>query len=267
MREASRTRFIGVDLGWKTDKYHTGIAVASATESGAILETVSSGIASLGAAASFVIENSRRSAVVAVDAPLVVTNQSGQRPCETEIGRRFGRHDASAPTTNLGLYPDPCGVRFRRALEAAGFTQCADPAAIQGRKDRSLFEVYPHPAQVVLFNLDKTLKYRKGTVTQKRVALGDYRGHLRRLCDAVGFQVPANLTWLFHLALDSMAGRQLKRHEDTLDAIFCALLAFHCWHSGATANECIGDISTGYIINPKRKKLRKPVIHPAGPAE
>lgn len=226
MHEADSMRFIGVDLAWKTERHHSGIAVARATGPGAILESVSSGITSLEKAASFVIENGRRSAVVAVDAPLVVTNQYGQRPCETEIGRRFGGYEASAHTTNLSLYPDPGGVRFRRALEAAGFAQCADPAAIQGCKDLSLFEVYTHPAQVVLFNLDKTLKYKKGTVAQKRAGLGDYRRHLRRLCEAVGFQLSPNVGWLFHLSLDSMAGRPLKWHEDTLDAVFCAVLAF-----------------------------------------
>lgn len=251
MHQPNSTRFIGVDLAWKAG-HHTGIAVARATASGAILETVSSGIASLETAAAFVVEHGRRSAVVAVDAPLVVTNQSGQRPCETEVSRRFGRYQASARTTNLGLYPDPAGVRFRRALEAAGFAQRADPSSIQGCQDRSVFEVYSHPAQVVLFELDRTLKYKKGAVAQRRAALGVYRGHLRRLCGAIGFQVPSSLAWLFHLALDSMAGRRLKWHEDTLDAVFCAILAFHSWRSGGTANECIGDVSTGYIINPKR---------------
>jgi predicted RNase H-like nuclease len=263
MLEASNTRFIGVDLAWNADRHQTGIAVARATASGAILETVSSGISSLEAAAAFVVEHSRRSAVVAVDAPLVVTNRSGQRPCETEIGRRFGRYEASAHTTNLGLYPDPSGVRFRRILEAAGFTECADPAAIQRCRNRCLFEVYPHPAQVVLFELDKTLKYKKGTLAQRRVALGEYGQRLRRLCDVVGFHVPSNLRWMFHLALDKMAAASLKRHDDTLDAVFCALLALRCWRFGATANECIGDSSTGYIINPKRISLVAPA-RPSG---
>jgi len=42
------------------------------------------------------------SALLFVDAPLVVDNLRGQRKCETQVGQRYGRWKVSANTTNLG---------------------------------------------------------------------------------------------------------------------------------------------------------------------
>ncbi len=43
----------------------------------------------------------------------------------------------------------------------------------------------------------------------------------------------------------------MKRYEDTLDAIFCAYLAWHCWRWGAERNEMFGTMEQGYIVVPK----------------
>jgi predicted RNase H-like nuclease len=43
-----------------------------------------------------------------VDAPLVVDNPTGRRPCEREVGRRYGRAASSPPI----LPPRTCAVRM-----------------------------------------------------------------------------------------------------------------------------------------------------------
>lgn len=58
--------------------------------------------------------------LVFIDAPLVVTNATGQRLCETHVGQRYWRWRVSANSTNtasrrLG------GVALLRALEGCGF--------------------------------------------------------------------------------------------------------------------------------------------------
>ena len=59
-------------------------------------------------------------AVMFVDAPLVVANESGQRLCEKQVGQRYGRWKVSANSTNLAS-PRQAGVRLREELEAAGW--------------------------------------------------------------------------------------------------------------------------------------------------
>jgi predicted RNase H-like nuclease len=56
---------------------------------------------------------------MAVDAPLVVRNESGQRPCETQVGQRYGRWRVSANTTNSHS-PRLAGVRFLNLAELSG---------------------------------------------------------------------------------------------------------------------------------------------------
>jgi predicted RNase H-like nuclease len=51
--------------------------------------------------------------------------------------------------------------------------------------------------------------------------------------------------------LDSLGGTELKAHEDRLDALFCAYLAYYFWYWGLARNQVFGDLETGYIANPK----------------
>ena len=51
--------------------------------------------------------------------------------------------------------------------------------------------------------------------------------------------------------LPALRGQRLKDHEDTLDALFCAYLAWHCWRWGAERSEMIGTLENGYIVVPK----------------
>lgn len=41
-----------------------------------------------------------------------------------------------------------------------------------------MFEVYPHPAQVVLFDLPKIIRYKKGSASEKREGLSVLRRYL-----------------------------------------------------------------------------------------
>ena len=113
--------FIGIDLAWGVDRNHTGIAVLRGDQRGARLASVAEGVVSLASIVEFVEEHSTASTVVAVDAPLVVTNAAGFRECEREIGRRFGRFHASCHSNNLSRTPQPAGVRRWESIEVTGF--------------------------------------------------------------------------------------------------------------------------------------------------
>ena len=42
----------------------------------------------------------------------------------------------------------------------------------------------------------------------------------------------------------------MKMHEDTLDAVLCACLAYYFWYWRWNRNDVFGDVATGYIVNP-----------------
>ena len=94
------TTFIGVDLAWKTEGNHSGIAVLLGDERQVQLHALAEGLISMADVVDFIESHSNADSVVAVDAPLIVKNATGQRPCETLISKHFGRYDAGCHTSN-----------------------------------------------------------------------------------------------------------------------------------------------------------------------
>ena len=93
--------------------------------------------------------------VVALDAPIVVTNATGSRPAEKALGRDFSRFEAGAYPANLGRPEFEAGSRAARLCTRLELD--IDP---DSRHQRRAIEVYPHAASIVLFDLAKTLKYK-----------------------------------------------------------------------------------------------------------
>lgn len=243
--------FLGVDLAWQSDRNHTGIAVLSGDTGSAELVSVQ-GAWSVSEVFEFIRSHASENTVIAIDAPLIIRNTTGQRRCETEIGRRFGAYDASAHTSNLTLYPNAGSVRLVEMLASIGFAHNPDPARDKHAPGRFLFEVYPHPAHVALFARDKIIKYKKGKVAQKRAGLIEYRNLILERLLGASPKIHTNnlLDEILSAPLEPLRGQALKQYEDKLDAIFCAYLAYYYWTWGAERCEMIGDCETGYIINP-----------------
>lgn len=247
------TTFIGIDLAWKSQRNQTGVAVLKGDRRGALLE-VSQLVGPGDSVADFITTHATASTVVAIDAPLIIVNQTGQRACETAIGKRYGSRDASCHTSNLGLYPEASSAALTEQLLAQGFSHVDSKATQQ--QDRIIMEVYPHAAMVELWNLKKTIKYKKGSVAAKRVGLTRLRTRLMGLCNAEPPLLRAGgLMELLATNLNDLVGRKAKAHEDQLDALFCAYLAYYSWYWGWEQNEMFGDIESGYILNPKLPSL------------
>jgi predicted RNase H-like nuclease len=255
MTRISRTRsFIGIDLAWKTDGNHSAIAVLVGNERQAQLTAISTGITTMAGIVEFVARHAQTDCVVAIDASLVVRNQTGQRPCETLIAKTFGRHHASCHTTNLGRPHAATGMRLVEALGNQGFVHDFAIETARLRSGRWLCEVYPHPAMVRIFGLERIIQYKKGCVAQRRRGLNVLQQHLVHLADGrSGLVLSPTLCTVVEQNLQELRGAALKRHEDTLDGIFCAYLAWHCWRWGAARNEMFGTLAHGYIVVPKPK--------------
>ncbi len=130
--------YVGVDLAWGP-RSPTGVAVLDAA---GVLRHV--GVAGsdddvLGHLAPYVAGD----CVVAVDAPLVVTNPTGNRPCEAALNRDFRRFEAGAHPANTGLAWFADGGRGARLCAGLGLD--LDPLSPAPRK---ALEVYPHAASV-----------------------------------------------------------------------------------------------------------------------
>ncbi|HYJ89264.1 MAG TPA: DUF429 domain-containing protein [Pyrinomonadaceae bacterium] len=244
--------FIGIDLAWRSERNPSGAATLAGNRSGSQLVVVSPPLRSTDAVFEFVRLHATEETVVAVDAPMVIVNDTGQRICETLIGKRYGSREASCHTSNLGLYPQASSVWLTKALETEGFVHVEQLK--EQRTGRILLEVYPHAAMVALFDLPKTIKYKKGSVASRRFGLETLRSHLQQLTSATPPLCSSPLLQdLFTQELTQLAGRALKDYEDSLDALFCAYLSYYFWYWGWERNELFGDVESGYMLNPTLK--------------
>lgn len=248
----AQTTFVGVDLAWAIERKTSAVAVLQGDLSGAELATVSGPVCGPLAVVQAIVGPSAENCVVAIDAPLVVRNESGQRTCERMVSQRFGYAHAGCHTTNLRRPNAATGPALVVALQRYGFRHDLDLTAAAQRAGRWLFEVYPHPAMVQIWRLDRIISYKKGGIDRKRAGLYVLREHLLRLAQPThGLRQSALLNEILTVDLQDLRGQRLKDYEDTLDAIFCAYLAWYCWRWGAERNEMFGTLDDGYIVVPR----------------
>ena len=233
--------FVGLDLAWG-EKNHTGIAVID--PEGRLLHIGSAqDDASIEAAVAPYVSDE---CVVAIDAPLIVNNPTGHRPCETALNRDFQRFDAGARPAfaDKPEFKDPRGARIATAL---GLDM--DPASTASRR---AVEVYPHPATVVLFELKKILKYKRGAFEDRQRELLQLMTLIEGL-DVATPRLRANrsVAWVELRKRVEAATRpgQLDRDEDPVDAVVCAYVALY-WYNRPEDVTVYGDFATGYIVTP-----------------
>ncbi len=255
---------IGVDLAWGV-KRPTGLAVVDDAGRLVHVSTVRTDEEILAALAPFVED----ACLVAIDAPLIVTNPKGNRPAEAALNKDFARFDAGAHPANTGK------PEFRGTPRGAALCQAMglDMNPRSGRQRRAI-EVYPHPATVALFRLGRTLKYKnkpgrdlEGLRAELLVLVG--------LLEGLGSADPAlELTtepgsgpgWsgLRRQAETATRKSELRVVEDQVDAVVCAYVAlFAARRPGEVTT--YGDVETGYIVTPTLPADLSPSPRPPRP--
>ena len=265
--------YVGVDLAWGEVR-PTGVAVLD--EDGCLLHVSAQGDDdSIAAALGPYVDGD---CLVAMDAPLVVRNPTGNRPAEAALNKDFARFDAGAHPSNTGK-PEFAGQpRGARLADRLGLE--IDPAS---RSRRRAIEVYPHAATVALFRLGRTLKYKNKSgrpLAQLREALLT----LTRLLEGLeGADLPLHVAdvpaWRTLVAAVEKAGRksELRQVEDQVDAVVCAYVAMFAvrrpglvttYGDGASGHIVTPTLPTDHVPSPRRPKVAdtqpEPDPSPAG---
>ena len=187
---------------------------------------------------------------IAVDAPTIINNQTGMRLADRLTHKYFGRYHAGCYPANLNLAFSDRTVGFSQSLLALDF---AHAPTIEPRKPgRYQIEVFPHPATINLFGLDKIIKYKKGKIGDRQRELNKLRTYITQVLPQLEPALDLSSLNKIPVITGKLTGKQLKTIEDKLDSLLCAYIAAYWWYWGKSRNMVLGDIDNGFIIVPKQ---------------
>ncbi|BAB73228.1 DUF429 domain-containing protein [Anabaena sp. FACHB-709] len=238
-------KFIGIDLGWKSQP--SGLCCLQLIEGK--LEIVDldrqDAIAHIFTWIDTWVQPNEP-AIIGVDAPTLIPNLTGSRLPDKLTHKYFGKYHAGCYPANQGLAFAERTINFGLELESRGF---AHAPTIEAQKlGRYQIEVFPHPAIVQLFSLDRILKYKKGRISERRLELIKLYQYI---VDILPTMEPTLCVKKLSLGEIPYTGAELKAAEDKLDSLICAYVAAYWWYWGEQRNLVLGDRTTGYIVIPK----------------
>jgi predicted RNase H-like nuclease len=240
-------KIVGLDFGWMRGE--SGVALLETRDDGATFTLVE--VCALPSTAEVLAWLDARiaphePALVAVDAPTVIPEGVAMRVADKLTHTHFGRQHAGAYPANRKLPFAASTLALGAALESRGYAHA--PTITPRAPGRFQIECFPHPAMLRLFELPTILRYKKGTVAERRAGLARLRELIatRLVAGAPALATPLQLPTLPARG----GGGALKRVEDQLDAVVCAYVGAHWWRWGAARNEVLGDREGGYIVVP-----------------
>jgi predicted RNase H-like nuclease len=237
----------GVDLAWMGSRNPTAIATGRVEGRAVEITSIVEGLYGTQSVIN-ALDDILDLHGIAIDGPLIIKNQTGQRVCEREIGMAYGGRKASCHTSNLDRFPDAAGAQLSSHLFHSGFRHLSPP------EKKWQLECYPHPALIEIFGLPERLAYKKGTIVQKRsgqirlanLILSLKASEVMCLCVPDSFQV-----YMDEQHINSLRGNQLKHNEDVLDAIVCMYIG--ALYQSGQDKTVFGTIMNGYIYVPTRE--------------
>ncbi|HEY9771348.1 MAG TPA: DUF429 domain-containing protein [Coleofasciculaceae cyanobacterium] len=187
-------------------------------------------------------------ALIAVDAPTIINNQTGMRLADKLTHKYFGRYHAGCYPANLGLKFADRTVGFGKSLGAKKFQHA--PTIKQKHLGRYQIEVFPHPATINLFGLERIVKYKKGNLADRCRELNKLRVYMTNILPRLEPALSLAALKQIPVIASQQTGKELKAIEDRLDSLLCAYVAAHWWYWGESKNLVLGNLDTGYIIIP-----------------
>ena len=240
-------KFVGIDFGWTSgasglcylvweDEQLKILDLTTIVKIEAILTCIDSWI------------SPEEPALIAVDAPTIINNQTGMRLVDKLTHKHFGKYHAGCYPANLNLAFSDRTVGLGNSLSARNFSHAPEIQAKQ--PGRYQIEVFPHPATINLFGLNKILKYKKGKIAERKLELNKLRNHIINILPNSIPKLDPSSSNKIPIIADGLKGKELKNIEDKLDSLLCAYIAAHWWYWGKQKNMVLGNLNTGYIVIP-----------------
>lgn len=235
------TRFLGLDLG-KTPRDEGG---------GVALEMDEHGLRVLSAETLRTHEDTlrwvtrqrgRQRCVMAINAPLIVENTGGSRPCDRQLQEHFATYRIDEYANNIvsASHPRTMG----KALARMGFD--LNPTAEGDR----LIETHTQAAQILLFGLTRPVRLKNGPIGSRKDSVARMRDLVVNQLGDPGFVRSPELDAMLSASLPDLNGTRLGELESKLEALLCAYIAAFLGIRGPDACAMLGDLQRGYILLP-----------------
>jgi predicted RNase H-like nuclease len=170
-----------------------------------------------------------KDAIIGIDAPLIIKNETGHRRHETEFLRVFSRFGLGLHAVNKKRYPYFFPEVLYKELSALGYSF----------NKNNIYEVYPHATIMTCFTHMQLLQYKsKYGVTVRRKNMEKLYNYLAGV---------VTCGYLFTGTIAQAKGKQLKKYEDYLDALVCAYTIYYCMHKKCYR---FGDPENGILLVP-----------------
>jgi predicted RNase H-like nuclease len=245
-----RIRYLGLDLGW-TPRDSSGGVVLEPSDDGGVRMISAESLRSHEDTLRWITRNrGRTNATLTINAPIIVENLSGARPCDRQLLEHFSRYriDEYANNTVSASHPRTMG----RALMRMGFDP--NPASDGDR----LVETHTQAAQVLLFGVDRPVRLKAGPIGGRKEAVQ----RLRELIDERLIQAGTprlhrtpELDQLMEAHLPDLNGTRLGELEERLEALICGYVGAYLGQVGADGCAFLGDLHSGYILLPDPSRL------------
>ena len=253
-------RFVGIDLAW-LERNPSGVAVI---EADGTLTRAAGDLQTNQEIYDYARLTEGEGAVIAIDAPLIVRNKDRQRPVERQLTEIFGPYEAAPFPANLSnpAFQESGRIQqFVRLLERLGFEQ--QPRVRKQESQRVFLEVFPSPAQVILFPgmthsdhghyRPPRYKFKTGrSWAETQCEWETYRARLLSLrAKEPVLKFSSAVKKAISPDVENCKGVRYKALDDLLDGIFCAYLGYYFWYWGADHYSVVGDTNTGYVALPR----------------
>lgn len=243
-------RYLGLDLGW-TPRDSSGGVVLESVEGGGVRVVSADSLRAHEDTLRWLTRNRPRTGcVLAVNAPVIVENLSGARPCDKLLQEHFNRYriDEYANNTVSASHPRT----MAKGLARMGFN--IDPSSHASER---LIETHTQSAQVLLFGVDRPVRMKTGPIGSRKEAVARFRELIaERLFAGPPALLPSPaLDTLMSAHLPDLNGTRLGELEERLEALLVAYVAAWLGENGEDACALLGDLHRGYILLPDPSRL------------
>lgn len=194
--------------------------------------------------------------IIGIDQPTIVPNIKGNRPVERVVAHVIGKMKGGVQPSNRskrGMFNDSAPIwRFLSALPH----QQSPERSVKAEAGSFLLEVFPALTILGLFPVFKNrgMLPKYNPENRKKFSLWDWR----LLTDRVSrYGLDHRIEGLSVWVKGMMDLREPKKaDQDALDAVICAIQAFHWWSFGYEESVVVGDPENGYMVTATSSWMR-----------